>query len=168
MAPKGLALPHNLSCRACGGRGSPSWTLAADDRSASRATESHGEGFYALNCRGKGARPPAIAYSRVDTGPIPSAVPSNSNFQAPHSGLEHGLIAECGGAFLIAARHAARFTMSRDRQKDYRKGGGGGGLHARATRYEARRGTPETPDGPARPSVHPRSAKTSKLKFHYV
>jgi len=33
----------------------------------------------------------------------------------------------------------------------------------RATRYEARRGTPETPDGPARPSVHPRSAKTSKL-----
>ena len=49
---------------------------------------------YVLNCRDGDARPQAIAYSRVDTGPSPSAVPSNSNFQASHSGLEHGLIAQ--------------------------------------------------------------------------
>jgi len=46
-----------------------------------------------LNYRGEGARPPAIAYSRVDIGPIPSAVPSNSNLPASHSRLGHGLIA---------------------------------------------------------------------------
>ena len=44
--------------------------------------------------RGGGARPPAIAYSRVGRGRIPSAAPSNSNFPASHSGLEHGLIAQ--------------------------------------------------------------------------
>src|SRR5262245_65897634 len=54
---------------------------------------------YVLNCRGGGVRPvaaspPAIAYSRVDTGPIPSAEPSSSNFPASHSGLEHCLIAQ--------------------------------------------------------------------------
>ena len=38
--------------------------------------------------------PPAIAYSRVGTGRTPSAVPSNSNSPASHSGLEHGLIAQ--------------------------------------------------------------------------
>jgi hypothetical protein len=34
------------------------------------------------------ACPPAIAYSRVDTGRTPSAVPSSSNFPASHSGSE--------------------------------------------------------------------------------
>jgi len=47
-----------------------------------------------LNCRDGGARPPAIAYSRVDTGPIPSAVRSSSNLPASHSRLGHGLIAQ--------------------------------------------------------------------------
>jgi hypothetical protein len=46
------------------------------------------------NWRGGGARPSAIAYSRVGTGTIPSAVPSNSSFPASHSGLERGLIAQ--------------------------------------------------------------------------
>jgi hypothetical protein len=37
---------------------------------------------------------PAIAYSRVDTGRNPSAVPSSSKFPASHSRLGHGLIAQ--------------------------------------------------------------------------
>jgi hypothetical protein len=37
---------------------------------------------------------PAIAYSRVDTGGIRSAVLSSSNFPVSHSGLELGLIAQ--------------------------------------------------------------------------
>src|SRR5262249_8737248 len=59
---KGPRVDSQPVVHACGGRGSPLWTLAADDRSPFRATESDGEGFYALNCRGEGARPPAIAY----------------------------------------------------------------------------------------------------------
>ena len=55
-----------------------------------RPLESHEEEFYALNCRGGGRSPErAIAYSRVDTGPIPSAVPSSSNSPASHSRLDH-------------------------------------------------------------------------------
>ena len=60
-----------------------------------RPLESHEEEFYALNCRGGGRSPErAIAYSRVHTGPVPSAVPSSSNSPASHSRLEHGLIAQ--------------------------------------------------------------------------
>ena len=42
---------------------------------------------------------PAIAYSRVDTGRNPSAVPSSSNFPASHLGSELGLIAQSCRAF---------------------------------------------------------------------
>jgi hypothetical protein len=45
------------------------------------------------------ACPPAIAYSRVGTGWIPSAVPSSSNFPASHLGSELGLIAQSYRAF---------------------------------------------------------------------
>ena len=69
--------------------------LAANDQGASTATgESRRGKSYVLKLAGRGARPPAIAYSRVGTGRIPSTVPSNSNFPASHSGLEHGLIAQ--------------------------------------------------------------------------
>jgi hypothetical protein len=45
------------------------------------------------------ACPPAIAYSRVDTGRTPSAVPSSSNFPASHLGSQLGLIAHSYRAF---------------------------------------------------------------------
>ena len=47
---------------------------------------------------GGSCRPP-IAYSRVDTGRNPSAVPSNSNFPASHLGSQLGLIAQSYRAF---------------------------------------------------------------------
>ena len=63
---------------------------------------------YVLNCRGGGVRPvaaspPAIAYSRVNTGLTPSAVPSSSNFPASHLGSELGLSAQSFRAFFISA-----------------------------------------------------------------
>src|SRR5215468_1866550 len=52
-----------------------------------------GAGRIGVPCR------PAIAYSRVDTGRNPSAVPSNSNFPAAHLGSQLGLIARSYRAF---------------------------------------------------------------------
>src|SRR5215468_11183345 len=52
-----------------------------------------GAGRIGVPCR------PAIAYSRVDTGRNPSAVPSNSNFPASHLGSQLSLIAQCYRAF---------------------------------------------------------------------
>jgi hypothetical protein len=54
---------------------------------------SPGRGRIGLSCR------PAIAYSRVDTGRTPSAVPSSSNFPASHLGSQLGLIAQSYRAF---------------------------------------------------------------------
>jgi hypothetical protein len=47
------------------------------------------------------ARLPAIAYSRVDTGRTPSAVPSSSKFLAFHLRSELGPIAQSYRAFFI-------------------------------------------------------------------
>jgi hypothetical protein len=54
------------------------------------------------------ASPPAIAYSRVNTGLTPSAVPSSSNFPASHLGSELGLIAQSFRAFFISATRPTR------------------------------------------------------------
>src|SRR5262245_62953585 len=48
----------------------------------------HRDGRIGVSCR------PPIAYSRVDTGRNPSAVPSSSNFPASHLGSKLGLIAQ--------------------------------------------------------------------------
>ena len=49
------------------------------------------EASYATYLPGRGARSRAIAYSRANIGPIPSAVPSSNNPPASHSS-EHSLI----------------------------------------------------------------------------
>src|SRR5262249_36993067 len=53
----------------------------------------HRDGRIGISCR------PPIAYSRVDTGRNPSAVPSSSNFPASHLGSQLGLIAQSYRAF---------------------------------------------------------------------
>jgi hypothetical protein len=72
----------------------------------------HGEGLRA-QLPGRGVRPvaaspPAIAYSRVNTGLTPSAVSSSSNFPASHLGSELGLIAQSFRAFFISATRPTR------------------------------------------------------------
>ena len=61
-----------------------------------------GTGRIGVSCR------PPIAYSRVDTGRNPSAVPSNSNFPASHLGSQLGLIAQSYRAFSSPPRGRPR------------------------------------------------------------
>jgi hypothetical protein len=60
------------------------------------------------------ACPPAIAYSRVDTGRTPSAAPSSSKFPASHSGLALGLIARFYRAFFDLRYWATSTTLGTD------------------------------------------------------
>jgi hypothetical protein len=63
-------------------------------RSAGRLGSNGGVFFGQREAALTSACRPAIAYSRVDTGWTPSAVPSSSNFPASHLGSTLGLIAQ--------------------------------------------------------------------------